>query len=117
MSSPTCRILELPKVTDPRGNLTFVEAGRHIPFEIKRYFLVFGVSGQHIRGEHAHKEQHQFLVCVHGRCNIVADDGTGATQKPGVFAGGDIVTGAATVIRAMGAGKKAARAIDEYLRS
>jgi glutamate synthase (NADPH/NADH) small chain len=49
--------------------------------------------------------------------NILADDGTGATQKAGVFAGGDIVTGGATVISAMGAGRKAARAIDTYLRS
>jgi glutamate synthase (NADPH/NADH) small chain len=49
--------------------------------------------------------------------NIIADDGTGATQKAGVFAGGDIVTGGATVISAMGAGRKAARAIDTYLRS
>lgn len=49
--------------------------------------------------------------------NIVADEKTGATSKPGVFAGGDIVTGAATVIEAMGAGKRAAKAIDEYLRS
>ncbi|MBE3100026.1 MAG: FAD-dependent oxidoreductase, partial [Planctomycetes bacterium] len=48
--------------------------------------------------------------------NIIADEKTGATQKPGVFAGGDIVTGGATVISAMGAGRQAARAIDEYLR-
>jgi len=51
------------------------------------------------------------------RGNIVADPETGATTKPGVFAGGDIVTGAATVILAMGAGKKAAAAIDEYLKN
>ena len=50
------------------------------------------------------------------RGNIIADEATGATTKPGVFAGGDIVTGAATVILAMGAGKKAAAAIDEYLK-
>jgi glutamate synthase (NADPH/NADH) small chain len=49
--------------------------------------------------------------------NILADDGTGATQKAGVFAGGDIVTGGATVISAMGAGRRAARAIDQYLRN
>jgi glutamate synthase (NADPH/NADH) small chain len=49
------------------------------------------------------------------RGNIVADEETGATSKPGVFAGGDIVTGAATVIMAMGAGKRAAKAINEYL--
>ena len=48
--------------------------------------------------------------------NIVADEETGKTSKKGVFAGGDIVTGAATVILAMGAGKKAARAIDQYLK-
>ncbi|MEN6567489.1 MAG: FAD-dependent oxidoreductase, partial [Veillonellales bacterium] len=48
--------------------------------------------------------------------NIIADPETGATSKPGVFAGGDIVTGAATVILAMGAGKKAAAAIDNYLK-
>jgi len=65
----------LPLVDDIRGMLSFGEVQRHIPFEIKRYFLVFGVSGKHVRGEHAHKKQHQFLVCVHGRCNIVADDG------------------------------------------
>ena len=51
------------------------------------------------------------------RGNIIADEETGATTKEGVFAGGDIVTGAATVILAMGAGKKAAAAIDEYLKS
>ena len=49
--------------------------------------------------------------------NIVADEATGKTSKPGVFAGGDVVTGAATVILAMGAGKKAARAINEYLNT
>lgn len=52
-----------------------------------------------------------------GRGNIIADEETGATSKPGVFAGGDIVTGAATVILAMGAGKKAAAAIDKYLKN
>lgn len=66
----------LPLVDDLRGALSFGECQRHIPFEIKRYFLVFKVSGQHIRGEHAHRKQHQFLVCINGRCNIVADDGT-----------------------------------------
>jgi glutamate synthase (NADPH/NADH) small chain len=49
--------------------------------------------------------------------NIIADEGTGATSMPGVFAGGDVVTGAATVIKAMGAGKAAAAAIDDYLQA
>ena len=66
----------LPLIDDVRGMLSFGEFQRHIPFAIKRYFLVFGVSSKHIRGEHAHKTLHQFLVCVHGRCNVVVDDGT-----------------------------------------
>jgi acetyltransferase-like isoleucine patch superfamily enzyme len=65
----------LPRVDDLRGSLSFGEANRHVPFPVKRYFLVFGVSSQQIRGEHAHRTLHQFLICVHGTCNIVADDG------------------------------------------
>ena len=65
----------LPYVKDLRGHLSFGEVATHVPFDIKRYFLVFDVSGEHIRGEHAHRTLHQFLICVHGRCHIVADDG------------------------------------------
>jgi UDP-2-acetamido-3-amino-2,3-dideoxy-glucuronate N-acetyltransferase len=65
----------LPLIDDVRGMLSFGEFPRDVPFPIKRYFLVFGVSSYHIRGEHAHKTLHQFLVCVHGRCNVVVDDG------------------------------------------
>ena len=65
----------LPLIDDIRGRLSFGEFQRHVPFSILRYFLVFGVSSEHIRGEHAHKTLHQFLVCVHGRCNVVVDDG------------------------------------------
>lgn len=68
-------IHHLPIVTDLRGSLIFGEAARHVPFEVKRYFLVFDVQSEHIRGEHAHRRLHQFLVCVHGRCNVVTDDG------------------------------------------
>lgn len=65
----------LPKVDDLRGLLSFGEIGRHVPFDVKRYFLVYGVSSKEIRGEHAHKSLHQFLICVHGRCHVMADDG------------------------------------------
>jgi acetyltransferase-like isoleucine patch superfamily enzyme/dTDP-4-dehydrorhamnose 3,5-epimerase-like enzyme len=65
----------LPLIEDLRGNLSFGEVARHVPFEIKRYFLVFNVSSAEIRGEHAHRLLHQFLICVHGRCHVVADDG------------------------------------------
>jgi UDP-2-acetamido-3-amino-2,3-dideoxy-glucuronate N-acetyltransferase len=64
----------LPFVQDLRGKLSAGEIGVHVPFEAKRYFLVFGVSSKEVRGEHAHKTLHQFLVCVHGRCHVVADD-------------------------------------------
>ena len=69
-------IHHLPKVVDLRGSLIFGEANRHVPFEVKRYFLVYDVQSEHIRGEHAHRRLHQFLVCVAGRCNVVTDDGT-----------------------------------------
>ena len=65
----------LPQVQDLRGMLSFAEMGREVPFEVKRYFLVFGVSSKETRGEHAHRTLHQFLICVHGRCHVVADDG------------------------------------------
>jgi hypothetical protein len=51
------------------------ETGDQIPFEVKRFFLVSGVSSTEIRGEHAHHQLHQFLVCVHGSCEVIADDG------------------------------------------
>jgi dTDP-4-dehydrorhamnose 3,5-epimerase-like enzyme len=66
----------LPHVDDLRGHLSFGEIGNQIPFEVKRYFLVYSVASQEIRGEHAHRSLHQFLICVHGRCHVVADDGT-----------------------------------------
>ncbi len=65
----------LPQVDDLRGNLSFGEVGDQVPFPVKRYFLVYGVASKDIRGEHAHRTLHQFLVCVHGRCHVVADDG------------------------------------------
>jgi dTDP-4-dehydrorhamnose 3,5-epimerase-like enzyme len=63
-------------VQDLRGNLSFGEIGNPIPFEVKRYFLVYSVASKEIRGEHAHRSLQQFLICVHGRCHVVADDGT-----------------------------------------
>jgi len=65
----------LPYVHDLRGNLSFGEIGDQLPFEVKRYFLVYSVASKEIRGEHAHRSLHQFLICVHGRCHVVADDG------------------------------------------
>ena len=66
----------MPRVPDIRGSLTVGEFDRSIPFVAKRYFMVFDVPSVETRGEHAHRECHQFLICVRGSCAIVADDGT-----------------------------------------
>lgn len=65
----------LPKILDLRGNLSVGEFERSLPFAPKRYFLVFGVPNAEIRGEHAHRTCKQFLICVHGSCSVVVDDG------------------------------------------
>ena len=65
----------MPRVVDIRGNLTVGEFDRGIPFAAKRYFMVFDVPSVETRGEHAHHECHQFLICVRGSCAVVADDG------------------------------------------
>ena len=69
------RLIDLPRVIDPRGNLTVGEFGKTIPFEAKRYFMVFQVPLVEVRGEHAHKECHQLLICARGKMSAIADDG------------------------------------------
>lgn len=75
MSIDDCNIIDLPKITDPRGNLTFIEANRHIPFEIKRVYYLYDVPGGAERGGHAHKELHQFLIAMSGSFNVDLYDG------------------------------------------
>lgn len=70
----------LPLINDLRGNLSFGEIERHLPFTPKRYFIVFDVPNQKIRGEHAHKKLHQFLICIKGRCSVLVDDGQNRAQ-------------------------------------
>jgi len=69
------KLYEMPVVSDLRGSLTFAEYETALPFVPKRYFLVFDVPSRDIRGEHAHRECHQFLVCIKGSCSVVVDDG------------------------------------------
>lgn len=69
------RLFTLPRITDIRGSLTVGEFDRSIPFEAKRYFMVFDVPSVETRGEHAHRECHQFLICIRGKVSVVADDG------------------------------------------
>jgi hypothetical protein len=70
-----CRIIELPKIADPRGNLTFVEGNEHIPFDIRRVYYLYDVPGGSERGSHAHKNLHQFIVAMSGSFDVVLDDG------------------------------------------
>jgi acetyltransferase-like isoleucine patch superfamily enzyme/dTDP-4-dehydrorhamnose 3,5-epimerase-like enzyme len=67
-------LYRMKSVSDYRGMLSFGEIGSSIPFDVKRYFIVYGVPSKEIRGEHAHKTLHQFLLCVHGSCHVIADD-------------------------------------------
>ena len=69
------RLIRLPLIEDLRGKLSFGEIEQHLPFTPKRYFLVFDVPSQEVRGEHAHKTLHQFLVCVKGSVSVALDDG------------------------------------------
>jgi UDP-2-acetamido-3-amino-2,3-dideoxy-glucuronate N-acetyltransferase len=73
-------IYRLPFITDMRGSLTVAEYGQYLPFIPKRYFLVLDVLSKEVRGEHAHKKLHQFLVCVRGSCSIVVDDGINSEE-------------------------------------
>ncbi len=75
MSIDLCKILELPKISDPRGNLTFVEGGHHVPFDIQRVYYLYDVPGGAERGGHAHKDLHQLIIAMSGSFDIVLDDG------------------------------------------
>lgn len=69
------RIIELPKSLDKRGNLSFIEGRRHVPFEIKRAFWIYDVPGDSIRGGHAYRETSEFIVALSGSFDVVLDDG------------------------------------------
>ena len=71
-----CRIIELPKIADPRGNLTFVEGGRHVPFDIKRVYYLYDVPGGGERGGHAHKQLRQLIIAMSGSFDVILDDGS-----------------------------------------
>jgi len=76
MSIETCRIIELPKIHDPRGNLTFVEGTRHVPFSLARVYYLYDVPGGSERGGHAHKGLQEFLVAMSGSFDVKVTDGT-----------------------------------------
>lgn len=70
------RLVHLPKIEDPRGNLTFIEQENHIPFEIKRVYWIYDVPGGQIRGGHAFKKQQELVVALSGSFDVVVNDGT-----------------------------------------
>jgi hypothetical protein len=70
-----CRIIELPKVASPKGNLTFVEANRHVPFAIERVYYLYDVPGGEDRGAHAHRFIEQFIIAASGSFDVVVSDG------------------------------------------
>jgi hypothetical protein len=76
MSIHDCHLIELPKIADPRGNLTFLEAGRHVPFDIKRVFYLYDVPGGEARAGHALRTCQQFIIAMSGSFDVILDDGT-----------------------------------------
>jgi dTDP-4-dehydrorhamnose 3,5-epimerase-like enzyme len=70
-----CNILEFPKITDARGALTFIEGGKHVPFEIKRVYYLYDVPGGASRAGHAHKSLEQVLIAMSGSFDVLLDDG------------------------------------------
>jgi dTDP-4-dehydrorhamnose 3,5-epimerase-like enzyme len=73
--SERCRFLDLPRVTDVRGSLTFIEGTKHVPFPIKRVYYIYDVPGGEMRGAHAHKALHQLVLAVSGSFEVIIDDG------------------------------------------
>jgi oxalate decarboxylase/phosphoglucose isomerase-like protein (cupin superfamily) len=71
-----CRIVELPKIQDPRGNLSFIEEEKHFPFKIKRAYWIYDVPGGQVRGGHAFKQQHEMIVAISGSLDVIVEDGT-----------------------------------------
>jgi len=69
------KLIELPRINDHRGNLTFIESGNHIPFEIKRTYYLYDVPGGATRAGHGHKALHQLMIAMSGSFDITLDDG------------------------------------------
>jgi len=69
-------IIDLPKIEDPRGNLSIIEEQNHVPFEVKRVYWIYDVPGGQVRGGHAFKRQEEFIVALSGSFDVVVDDGS-----------------------------------------
>lgn len=76
MSLDNVKIIELPKIIDERGNLSFIESENHIPFKIERTYWIYDVPGGEIRGSHAYKQLDEFIIALSGSFDVVLNDGT-----------------------------------------
>ncbi|MGP8024221.1 MAG: sugar 3,4-ketoisomerase [Methanobacterium sp.] len=70
-----CKLIDLPKVNNVKGNLTFIEENEHVPFPIKRVYYLYDVPGGESRGGHAHKSLEQFIIAANGSFDVILDDG------------------------------------------
>ncbi len=75
MSIIQCKLIDLPKITDPRGNLSVIESEVHVPFDIKRVYYLYDVPGGSSRAGHGHKELQQLIVAMSGSFDVIVDDG------------------------------------------
>ncbi len=80
MSTPNYRLIDLPKITDPRGNLTVAEQMKNVPFDIERVYWTYDVPGGERRGGHAHRTCEEIIIAVSGSFDVMLDDGRGNTQ-------------------------------------
>ena len=76
MSLHDCRLIDLPRITDVRGNLSFIEGGRHVPFDIRRVYYLYDVPGGETRAGHAHRALQQFVIAASGSFEVILDDGS-----------------------------------------
>lgn len=76
------KIINLPKIEDPRGNLTFVEEINHIPFEIKRVYWIYDVPGGEVRGGHAYRKNKEFIIALSGSFDVIIKDGNKRKKIP-----------------------------------
>jgi dTDP-4-dehydrorhamnose 3,5-epimerase-like enzyme len=75
MTLEKCKLIELPRINDPRGNLTFIEAERNVPFEIKRIYYLYDVPGGASRAGHGHRNLQQLIIAMSGSFDVTLDDG------------------------------------------
>lgn len=77
MNVESAKIIDLPKILDERGNLSFLEENKHIPFNIKRSYWIYDVPGGETRGGHSYKKNQEFIIAISGSFDVVLDDGKG----------------------------------------